>query len=100
MKLTDPGYLIDFFEGYFCHNNVIESPSDMSSLEPLTFQIKHFREGHPAVPLVTWTKCGRNDQMGNSGKCPTRQKRSCNEFFSLSDTNNLCLSLINNHTQN
>ena len=46
MKLTDPGYLIGFFEGYFCHNNVIDSPSDMSSLEPLTFQIKHFREGH------------------------------------------------------
>ena len=22
MKLTDPGYLTDFFEGYFCHNNV------------------------------------------------------------------------------
>ena len=76
----DPGYLIDFFEGYFCHNNVIDSPSDMSSLEPLTFQIKHFREGHPAVPLVTWTKCGRNDQMGNSRKCPTLLERF-NEFF-------------------
>ena len=57
MKLTDPGYLIDFFEGYFCHNNVIDSPSDMSSLEPLTFQIKHFPGGVPRRPT------GHLDQM-------------------------------------
>ena len=33
--------------------------------------------------------------MGNSRKCPTRLKRSSNQFFSLSDTNNLRVSLFN-----